>query len=283
LSPLGIQNLCARLAVTSRSACCSQISAAHIPLSNSSASPAPRWICHLSTHCHISTGFTLSFDSITSQTTVMPARDRAKRIWNRIHPSSSRNRTPVASINASVNDSGTNETLLPSSSDPVVVSNDSEPPAYLNPSAGARTVPTSNIGIAPLVLTSRVTIPAAANTVNEPLAPSAEAAASQLAPPSSSSPASKQNANAGVPHSGHVIPPSPCSLSDITPNPVLSSPKKLEQNAKIIAWSGLKAFGEVLRSGASTLGPLKTAVEGISGCIELFEVRVPITYLISYM
>jgi hypothetical protein len=210
----------------------------------------------------------------------MPVRDRAKRVWNRIHPSSPRNRTPVASSNASVNDYGTNETPLPSSSEPVVVSNDSRVPAYLSPSAGTRTVPTSNIGIAPLALTPRVTTPAATDTVNELLAPSAETAASQLAPPSSSSPASKQDTNPGVPHSAHIIPPSPRSLSHITPIHVLFSPKKLEQNAKRMAWSGLKAFEEVLRSGASTLGPLKTAVEGISGCIELFEVRVPISYLI---
>jgi hypothetical protein len=283
LRPLGIRNLCARLTGTSRSACCSPISPVYIPLSNSPASPTPRCICHLCAHCHISAGSTLPFNSITSRTPVMPVRDRAKRIWNRIHPSSSRNHTPVASSNASINDSGTSEPPLPSSSNTVVVSNESGPPANLSPSAGTRTVPTSNIGIAPLALTSRVTTPAAANTANEPLAPSAEAAPSQLAPPSSSSPASKQDINAGVPHSGHVIPPSPRSLSDITPIHVFSSPKKLEQNAKRMAWSGLKAFGEVLRSGASTLGPLKTAVEGITGCIEFFEVRVPITYLISYM
>jgi hypothetical protein len=64
------------------------------------------------------------------------------------------------------------------------------------------------------------------------------------------------------------------------PKSVSSSSTTIEQNASKMTWAGLKAFGEVLKSSASTFGPLKAAVEGISGCLELFEVHLPITYLV---
>jgi hypothetical protein len=93
---------------------------------------------------------------------------------------------------------------------------------------------------------------------------------------------SPQSAEAPAP----MIPPAPTESLPSTAHLTLpgstaapSSSTKVDQNAKKMAWTGLKAFGEVLKSSASTFGPLKTAVEGISGCVELFEVRVMITYL----
>jgi hypothetical protein len=56
------------------------------------------------------------------------------------------------------------------------------------------------------------------------------------------------------------------------PTSVTNPPAAIEKNSTKMAWSGLTALGQVLKASASTFGPLKSALEGISGCVEIFEV-----------
>jgi hypothetical protein len=64
------------------------------------------------------------------------------------------------------------------------------------------------------------------------------------------------------------------STSPANANPSSSAPS----NAKQTAWAGFKTFLKLLNASADAFGPLKSAVGGISQCIEIFEV-----YSISYL
>jgi hypothetical protein len=57
------------------------------------------------------------------------------------------------------------------------------------------------------------------------------------------------------------------------PTSVTHPPAAIEKNSTKMAWPGLTALCQVLKASASTFGPLKSALEGISGCVEIFEVR----------
>jgi hypothetical protein len=66
-------------------------------------------------------------------------------------------------------------------------------------------------------------------------------------------------------------PPAPEFGGDPRPKNNSSKP-----TAPHIAWAGLKTLGGVLRGLGDMFGPLKSAVESISECVEVYEVRIQI-------
>lgn len=54
----------------------------------------------------------------------------------------------------------------------------------------------------------------------------------------------------------------------------LVSPSDAERSGKSTAWSGLKTLLVLLDKSADAFGPLKSAVGGILGCIDIYEVRI---------
>jgi hypothetical protein len=56
--------------------------------------------------------------------------------------------------------------------------------------------------------------------------------------------------------------------------PILSPASNTTQSAKHTAWAGLKILLGLLNESADAFGPLKSAVGGISRCIEIFEVNI---------
>jgi hypothetical protein len=64
-------------------------------------------------------------------------------------------------------------------------------------------------------------------------------------------------------------PPAHANLPD--PAPTSSDLPSSKLNAKNTAWAGLTNLTDVLKANA---GPIKSAVEAISGCVEVYEVRV---------
>jgi hypothetical protein len=59
---------------------------------------------------------------------------------------------------------------------------------------------------------------------------------------------------------------------------ILDTPPSTSQRIAHASWAGLNAFAGVLRSGANSFGPLKSAVDGIAACIEVYEVRAFIEF-----
>jgi hypothetical protein len=55
-----------------------------------------------------------------------------------------------------------------------------------------------------------------------------------------------------------------------------SAPQISQPNTKQPVWVGLKTLAGALEGVSSAFGPLKSAVEALSGCVEVYEVRLPI-------
>ncbi|QRV94656.1 Vegetative incompatibility protein HET-E-1 [Ceratobasidium sp. AG-Ba] len=70
------------------------------------------------------------------------------------------------------------------------------------------------------------------------------------------------------------VPPTPCPNPTTQADPGSSnsnSQERFEKRTHELVWSGLKAFLGVVQASADAFGPLKSATEGLSRCIELFE------------
>lgn len=74
--------------------------------------------------------------------------------------------------------------------------------------------------------------------------------------------------------SGQRSPSQPINFGPVSPSPGPNKPPapSPERSAKNAAWAALKTSLGLLQESAKAFGPLKTAVGGISGCIEIFEV-----------
>jgi hypothetical protein len=76
--------------------------------------------------------------------------------------------------------------------------------------------------------------------------------------------------------------PSPSAFGDnAVPALIVSEPPISEATVAHSAWTGLKTLGGVLKGWGDTFGPLKSAVEAISGCVKIYEVRIQVRFVLS--
>jgi hypothetical protein len=76
--------------------------------------------------------------------------------------------------------------------------------------------------------------------------------------------------------------PSPSTFGNHpVPALIVSAPSISGSAAANTTWDGLKVLGGVLKGWGDTFGPLKSAVEDISECVEIYEVRIQVRFILS--
>jgi hypothetical protein len=208
----------------------------------------------------------------------MPLRDRAKRFYDRakghIHQTS-HDHTPEPSSVAATGESETGDNHnRPSSSSLAHFLRETVISAGLVTSTATTTLPTPSVSTSTGSVDATTSQPSQSNRVSlsgshnqsTAIIPPQTTGATTVVP-------SKQSLPSTIPHTTTQTPRS--KLQDFTSASPPSA--KASQDVTKVAWSGLKTIGQVLKSSASTFGPLKTAVEGIDGCVEIFEVHMLIT------
>ncbi|KAF8595115.1 hypothetical protein BDV93DRAFT_528918 [Ceratobasidium sp. AG-I] len=156
-----------------------------------------------------------------------------KRGIEKISRPPSTSHTPITSSSVSVNNSGATSALVPAAPLSVSVSGGLLAPPHPLSQSGPNSVPQS-APATPIALPANLPAPVSQNNT-------------------SGSPAVQSGAPIQVTSSTTITTPGP------------------ERSVKGTAWSGLKTLLELLNESADAFGPLKSAVGGISRCIEIYE------------
>jgi hypothetical protein len=83
---------------------------------------------------------------------------------------------------------------------------------------------------------------------------------------------SRQSATLPVPT---LVAAPPTTTDTILPNSTPEQPTS-KHGIEHTSWAGLKTFAGVLKGSADVFGPLKSAVDAISECVQVYEVRTSI-------
>ncbi|KAF8594416.1 hypothetical protein BDV93DRAFT_529331 [Ceratobasidium sp. AG-I] len=158
---------------------------------------------------------------------------KIKRGVDKISRTPSANHTLVASSSVSINQSEATSASVPAAAISVSVSGGLLAPPHSVSQSGPNSVPQS-APATPIALPANLPAPVSQNNT-------------------SGSPAVQSGAPIQVTSSTTITTPGP------------------ERSVKGTAWSGLKTLLELLNESADAFGPLKSAVGGISKCIEIYE------------
>ncbi|KAF8601236.1 hypothetical protein BDV93DRAFT_585628, partial [Ceratobasidium sp. AG-I] len=158
---------------------------------------------------------------------------KIKRSVDKISRTPSVNNTPVASSSVSINNSGATSAPVPAASISVSVSGGLLAPPHPSSQTG-RTSVLQSAPASPLTLSANLPAPVSQNNT-------------------SGSPAVQSGASIQIASATSIMPPGP------------------ERSVKSTAWSGLKTLFGLLNQSADAFPPLKSAIGGILGCIEIYE------------